>query len=75
MVPHRTKQLFEHPSPNIKANGQFLQPVMLLAAFFFFLEAFLPLPPVFGKPQLISKHSVAAGGWYKSLIICFSLGV
>lgn len=37
--------------------------------------AFPPPPPLFGKAQLISKPSVAAGGWCKGLIICFSSGV
>lgn len=46
---------------------------MLLVALFLQLSS----PPTFffGKPQLISKPSVAAGGWCKGLIICFSLGV
>lgn len=45
-----------------------LQPKMLPAAF-------PPPPPLFGKAQLISKASVAAGGWCKGLIICSSSGV
>lgn len=39
-----------------------------------FSPSFPPLPPAFGEPQLISKPSAAAGGWYKGLIISLSLG-
>lgn len=58
-LPHRGE--FAMPLPS-------LQPKMLPAAF-------PSPPPLFGKAQLISKPSVAAGGWCKGLIICSSSGV
>lgn len=62
------------PLPHQGKLSNFSTLQMLLAACFF--AAFPPYPLlVFGKPQLISKPCVAAGGWGKGLIICFSAGV
>lgn len=67
----KRQQLSEHPPFISGQTGNFSISKCFWQLFF---PSFPPLPSAFGKLQLISKRSVAAGGWYKGLIICLFLG-